>query len=110
MTTPVMIVGRAEPARRASFAHPWVEHRVQHVAEEIEGDDRERDEEEDALQHRVIAPAHGLDDREPDAGPAEDRFYQDAPAMTQPSVSVVRVTSGSIAERNASRQMTRRLR
>src|SRR5262245_40309325 len=60
-----------------SLRHPRIELEVEEVGEEVEGDHRERKQEECGLQHRVVALVDRLDDEEPDTGVREHVLDRD---------------------------------
>ncbi|EFP02271.1 hypothetical protein CRE_29408 [Caenorhabditis remanei] len=57
-----------------------IEPRVGEVGEVVEDHDRDRDDEEAALEHRVVAVEHGFVERASDAGPGEDDLDEDRAA------------------------------
>src|SRR6266436_4349841 len=61
----------APPARR-SLADPRIELEVGEVGKQVHYDDRDGQDQEAALQHRVVALVDGLPERLADAGPGED--------------------------------------
>src|SRR5262245_37549752 len=55
-----------------AIAHAWIEHAVQHVHEEVREDDDDRDEHDEVLHDRVVAPQDGLYQEACNAGQIED--------------------------------------
>src|SRR5260221_2345618 len=74
----IALIG-APPARR-SLADPRIELEVRKVGQEIEHHDRDGQDQEAALQHRIVALVDGLPERLADAGPGEDVLDQDRAA------------------------------
>src|SRR6188474_3821971 len=59
------------------LAHAWIEHPVNELGNEIGDDDGEGDNQERALQHRIVAVGDGLDGERTESRPGEDRLHLD---------------------------------
>src|SRR6266542_5748214 len=70
---PVLTVGVAS----SGMPYPWVDHAVEHVDDEIDGDDDRRNQQNAALHNRIIARLDAVDQPVTDAQPGENRFRQD---------------------------------
>src|SRR5712691_9682426 len=58
-----------------------IQGRVQHVDDEVNRDNNHRDEHHEILNHRIIAPAHRLDEKARDAGDVEYGLDDNQPAQ-----------------------------
>src|SRR5712692_5703169 len=58
-----------------------IQGRVQHVDDEVNRDNDHRDEHHEILNHRIIAPAHGLDEEARHAGNVEYRLDDNQPTQ-----------------------------
>ena len=98
-------VGDRSPARRGRWEersclnHPRVELHVQEVGDEVEEDHREREEEEDRLQHGPVALVDRLDRLEADARVREDVLDRDRAADDEAEREAISVVIGSRALR-----------
>src|SRR2546422_3487110 len=71
------LIRRLLADERRSFVDPRVEPDVEEIRDQVEEDDRNRQQQEGALQHRIVALKDGVVDGAPDARPRKDGLDQD---------------------------------
>ena len=69
--------GAGASLRSRSRPDPRIEEAVDQVGDEVGHDDGDRQEQEDALEHRVVARRQGVDGQRPEARPVEDDLRRD---------------------------------
>src|SRR5215813_3380531 len=69
--------GTSTPSTPGSVADAGVEEDIEDVDEEVQEHVDARDDQDDALDHRVVAPHDGVDGEPPDAGEGEDALRHD---------------------------------
>src|SRR5687768_2510225 len=77
---PRAVAGSSTVAWLAAIAHPRVEETVEHVHEEVGEDHHHRDEHDQVLHDRIVAPEDGLDEKARDAGQVEHVLGDDEAA------------------------------
>ena len=80
---------------------PAVEHRVQQIGDQVDEDERDADDEREALHHGVVAGRDRVGQRLADAGEREDRLGEDRAAEQRAERQPMTVTTGSRALRRA---------
>src|SRR6516225_6516323 len=66
--------------------NPWIEQAVHEIRQHVHRDVRDRDEEDAALDHRVVAKTDRLDEEPAHTGPGEDRFGNDRAGQHRPKL------------------------
>ena len=94
----------AAPASRHSVSDPRIEHAVEQIDERLTRDVGDRDEQDAALHHRVVAEADRLDQQAADPGHAKIVSVMTAPVSTAPNCRPASVTIGIRLFRNACRE------
>src|SRR3954452_15913984 len=74
----------SSPLRLATDPDPRIQPAVEDVGQQVGDHHRERDDQEDPLQYRVVATAERIEQAEPDALVAEDPLHEDRPADHEP--------------------------
>src|ERR1700722_14924588 len=69
-------IGLVRAATSAAMADPGIDNAVDKIDDQIDEDDEGGDQQNTALQRRIIAPADGIDEPMADARPGEDRLRE----------------------------------